>query len=138
MLRSAAASACGRLVRQAAAVFDTSPPRYLAAGLAVELVHCYSLVHDDLPAMDDDDLRRGRPTVHKVFGEAMAILAGDALLTLAFRHMADATSSTPNPAKLVVELADAAGSAGMVGGQQRDIDGEGDEEADPETSMSPR
>ena len=121
------------LVRQAAAVFNTSPLSSLAAGLAVELLHCYSLVHDDLPAMDDDDLRRGQPTVHKAFDEATAILAGDALLTLAFRQMAEATSVDPTiRARLVVELADAAGSAGMVGGQQRDIDGESDEEADPE------
>ena len=121
------------LVRQAAAVFNTSSLSSLAAGLSVELLHCYSLVHDDLPAMDDDDLRRGQPTVHKAFDEATAILAGDALLTLAFRHMAEATSIDPGiRARLVVELADAAGSAGMVGGQQRDIDGESEEEADPE------
>jgi farnesyl diphosphate synthase len=115
------------LVRQAAAVFGIIPLRALAAGRAVELVHCYSLVHDDLPAMDDDDLRRGQPTVHKAFDEATAILAGDALLTLAFRWMAD--SAHPDPvvrARMVVELAEAAGPAGMVGGQQRDIDGEGE------------
>ena len=111
-----------------------APPRSLAAGLAVELVHCYSLVHDDLPAMDDDDLRRGQPTVHKAFDEATAILAGDALLTLAFRQMAEAHLDRRRASahRLVVELADAAGAAGMVGGQQRDIDGESDEAADPE------
>lgn len=121
------------LVRQAAAVFNLSPPRALGAGLAVELVHCYSLVHDDLPAMDDDDLRRGRPTVHKAFDEATAILAGDALLTLAFRQMARATSNDPEiRARMVVELAEAAGAEGMVGGQQRDMDGEGPDAQEPE------
>jgi farnesyl diphosphate synthase len=121
------------LVRQSAAVFGIKPIRTLAAGLAIELVHCYSLVHDDLPAMDDDDLRRGQPTVHKAFDEATAILAGDALLTLAFRQMGAATSNDSEiRAQLVVELADAAGVAGMVGGQQRDMDGEGDEAVEPD------
>ena len=114
------------LVRQAAAVFAIPPQRAIATGLAVELIHCYSLVHDDLPAMDDDDLRRGRPTVHKAFDESTAILTGDALLTLAFRWMGSSAHSDPAVrARLVVELAEAAGSAGMVGGQQRDIEGEG-------------
>jgi geranylgeranyl diphosphate synthase, type II len=83
------------------------------------MVHTYSLVHDDLPAMDDDDLRRGRPTSHKAFGEAMAILAGDALLTEAFAQL----TSGPEPvrAALVADLARAAGPAGMVGGQVLDI-----------------
>src|SRR5690606_32050531 len=72
------------LVRQAAAVFNVPAARALTAGLAVEMVHCYSLIHDDLPAMDDDDLRRGRPTVHKKYDDATAILAGDSLLTHAF------------------------------------------------------
>jgi farnesyl diphosphate synthase len=113
------------LVRQAAAVFGVRPQRALAAGLAVELIHCYSLVHDDLPAMDDDDLRRGQPTVHKAFDESTAILAGDALLTLAFHWMAgSAHADAVVRAKMVVELAEAAGPAGMVGGQQRDIEGE--------------
>src|SRR5690606_14829286 len=79
------------LVRQAGAIFNVTPQRALSAGLAIELVHCYSLVHDDLPAMDNDDLRRGRPTVHKAFDEATAILAGDALLTLAFRQIAESS-----------------------------------------------
>jgi len=89
------------------------------AACALEYVHTYSLVHDDLPAMDDDDLRRGRPTNHKVFGEAMAILAGDALLTEAFALL----SSGPESARaaLVSRLAQAAGAAGMVGGQVLDI-----------------
>jgi farnesyl diphosphate synthase len=72
------------LVRQAAAIFNVPTHQALTAGLAVEMIHCYSLIHDDLPAMDDDDLRRGRPTVHKQFDDATAILAGDALLTHAF------------------------------------------------------
>ncbi|ODT80076.1 MAG: geranylgeranyl pyrophosphate synthase [Pelagibacterium sp. SCN 64-44] len=114
------------LVRQAAAIFSVSGPAALPAGLAVEMVHCYSLIHDDLPAMDDDDLRRGRPTVHKQFDEATAILAGDALLTQAFAILAD-PDCHPDPAirvALVAELAAGAGAGGMVGGQMRDIEGE--------------
>jgi geranylgeranyl pyrophosphate synthase len=88
-----------------------------APAAAVELVHCYSLVHDDLPAMDDDDLRRGQPTLHKAFDEATAILAGDALLTLAFEGLARA--GTPPAATAL--LAQAAGSRGMVGGQVMDL-----------------
>ncbi len=89
------------------------------AACALEYVHTYSLVHDDLPAMDDDDLRRGRPTSHKVFGEAMAILAGDALLTEAFALLAGGPE--PRRAELVSRLAQAAGAVGMVGGQVLDI-----------------
>jgi farnesyl diphosphate synthase len=114
------------LVRQAAGVFGVPPERSLVAGLAVELVHCYSLIHDDLPAMDDDDLRRGRPTVHKAFDDATAILAGDALLTHAFGLLAG-EDCHPDPAiriRLVAELAAGAGAGGMVGGQMRDIEGE--------------
>jgi len=95
----------------------------LRAACAIELVHCYSLVHDDLPAMDDDDLRRGRPTVHKAFDEATAILAGDGLLTLAFDVMA-AVETHPDPsvrADLVLGLARASGLGGMVGGQMLDL-----------------
>ncbi len=91
---------------------------------AVELIHAYSLVHDDLPAMDDDDLRRGRPTCHKVFGEAMAILAGDALQALAFQVLAEPHAGAPDPAtqlRLVETLAGAVGSRGMVGGQAIDL-----------------
>jgi geranylgeranyl diphosphate synthase, type II len=94
---------------------------------AMELIHTYSLVHDDLPAMDNDDFRRGVPTNHKVFGEAMAILAGDALLTLAFRLVAD-NAATANPAALrevVTDIADAAGHRGMVAGQVADLEAEG-------------
>src|SRR5438093_2588231 len=105
---------------RADAVLDTA--------CALELIHAYSLIHDDLPAMDDDDYRRGRLTSHKVFGEAMAILAGDALLTLAFRLVAT-NAARVVPAALVgsvvAEIADAAGTAGMVGGQVVDIESEG-------------
>jgi geranylgeranyl diphosphate synthase type II len=89
------------------------------AACSLEYIHTYSLVHDDLPAMDDDDLRRGRPTNHKVYGEAVAILAGDSLLTDAFRLLA--TGPEPVRATLCAELALASGSAGMVGGQVMDI-----------------
>jgi geranylgeranyl diphosphate synthase type II len=95
----------------------------LAAACAIELIHTFSLVHDDLPAMDDDDLRRGRPTNHKVFGEAMAILAGDAMVTMAFEVIAADADSTV-VASLVRELASASGPVGMIGGQVLDIDGE--------------
>ncbi len=96
----------------------------LPAGCAVEMVHTYSLVHDDLPAMDDDDLRRGLPTCHKKFGEALAILAGDALLTLAFEVLAGGYG--PKTAAVsCAELAAGAGAAGMVGGQVLDLEAEG-------------
>lgn len=95
----------------------------LAAAGAMELIHCFSLVHDDLPAMDDDDLRRGRPTNHKVFGEAMAILAGDAMTTLAFEAIAVDADPAVSP-QLALELSRAAGPAGMIGGQVLDIDSE--------------
>jgi farnesyl diphosphate synthase len=95
---------------------------------AVELIHAYSLVHDDLPAMDDDDLRRGRPTTHRQFDEATAILAGDALQALAFEVLAADAALAARPqalVKIVAWLARAAGPAGMVGGQQLDMDAEG-------------
>ncbi len=96
--------------------------RALPVAAAYELVHSYSLIHDDLPAMDDDDLRRGEPTNHKVFGEAMAILAGDALLTEAFRLLAEEVEAPPEvQIKLVSTLARVAGCDGMVGGQAIDI-----------------
>jgi geranylgeranyl diphosphate synthase type II len=100
----------------------------LDTACALELIHAYSLIHDDLPAMDDDDYRRGRLTSHKVFGEAMAILAGDALLTLAFRLVAANAARMATPAivgAVVTEVADAAGTDGMVGGQVVDIESEG-------------
>jgi geranylgeranyl pyrophosphate synthase len=96
----------------------------LAAAGAIELIHTFSLVHDDLPAMDDDDLRRGRPTNHKVFGEAMAILAGDAMVTMAFELIAN-HAELRLVAPLVRELSQGSGPAGMIGGQVLDMDGEG-------------
>jgi farnesyl diphosphate synthase len=104
----------------------------LRVGAALECVHCYSLVHDDLPAMDDDDLRRGKPTVHRKFDEATAILAGDSLLTLAFEILAHGdTHADPGVrSALVLELAKASGKDGMAGGQMLDI------EAEAETSSS--
>ncbi|HSB42208.1 MAG TPA: farnesyl diphosphate synthase [Methylomirabilota bacterium] len=92
---------------------------------AMELIHTYSLVHDDLPAMDNDDFRRGVPTNHKVFGEAMAILAGDALLTLAFRLVADNAADPATLRQVVTDIADAAGHQGMVAGQVADLEAEG-------------
>jgi farnesyl diphosphate synthase len=99
----------------------------LRAGCAVELLHCYSLVHDDLPSMDDDDLRRGRPTVHKAYDEATAILAGDALQTLAFEVLADPETDADAAIRsdLVLGLARASGLGGMVGGQMLDLSAEG-------------
>lgn len=95
------------------------------AGAAVELIHTYSLIHDDLPAMDDDAMRRGRPSSHIVFGEATAILAGDALLTLAFSVIAvDKKTNAEKVLKLIAFLSESAGPKGMVAGQQEDIDGE--------------
>lgn len=106
------------------AVSDCFRPA-LAAACAVELIHTYSLIHDDLPCMDDDDMRRGRPTSHRVFGEAMAVLTGDALLTLAFEVMADERSGYGGDTgtRMVWELARAGGARAMVGGQVLDIDG---------------
>ncbi len=111
------------LVVAAADLFNVPRERALRAGAAVEMVHCYSLVHDDLPAMDDDDLRRGRPTVHKAFDEATAILAGDGLLTQAFEVLADPATHPDGAvrAALVTELAKGSGAAGMVGGQMIDL-----------------
>jgi farnesyl diphosphate synthase len=115
------------LVIEAAALFGVPAHDALPAAAALELVHCYSLVHDDLPAMDDDDLRRGRPTVHKAYDEATAILVGDGLLTLAFGTVA-AERAHPDPAvraELTMLLARAAGLGGMVGGQMLDLAAEG-------------
>ena len=111
------------LVLAAGRLFDGVEQRLLRVGAAIEMVHSYSLVHDDLPAMDDDDLRRGRPTCHIAFDEATAILAGDALLTLAFEVLAE-EATHPDPAiriDLVRLLAIAAGAHGMVGGQMIDL-----------------
>ena len=115
------------LTVEAARLFGRDGEGPLRAGLALECVHGYSLVHDDLPAMDDDDLRRGKPTVHKAFDEATAILAGDALVTFAFDILADApTDSDPAiRAALVIALARASGFGGMAGGQMLDLEAEG-------------
>lgn len=114
------------LTVETAALFGVEPPAALEAAIAIECLHCYSLVHDDLPAMDNDELRRGQPTVWKAFDEATAILAGDALLTLAFEIMADPQTHADAGirARLVSGLALASGGAGMVGGQQLDLEAE--------------
>jgi farnesyl diphosphate synthase len=115
------------LVVESAALFKAPRERPLMVGAALEFVHCYSLAHDDLPAMDNDDLRRGRPTAHKKYDEATAILAGDGLLTLAFDILAR-PETHPNPAvraELVLALARGAGLGGMVGGQMLDLAAEG-------------
>ena len=114
------------LVVETARAFGVLGEGPLRAGAALEMVHCYSLVHDDLPAMDDDDLRRGRPTVHIAFDEATAVLTGDALLTYAFDVMAgEATHDDPAiRAALVLGLARAAGIGGMAGGQALDLEAE--------------
>ncbi|RWF79896.1 polyprenyl synthetase family protein [Mesorhizobium sp.] len=113
------------LVMESAALFSANDEAALRVAAALECVHCYSLIHDDLPAMDDDDLRRGQPTVHKAFDEATAILAGDALLTLAFDIIADEATALPAERRaLVLALARAAGTGGMVGGQTLDLEAE--------------
>lgn len=111
------------LVMQSAALFDAAPRQALRVGAALECLHCYSLVHDDLPAMDDDDLRRGQLTLHRAFDEATAILAGDGLQAFAFEMLADAaTHDDPHiRCALMLELARAAGASGMVGGQMLDL-----------------
>jgi farnesyl diphosphate synthase len=115
------------LVMESARLCGVPDEGAVNAAVALECVHCYSLVHDDLPAMDDDDLRRGRPTVHRAFDEATAILAGDTLLTLAFEIMAH-PSTHPDAgvrAELVLGLARGAGGSGMAGGQMLDLDAAG-------------
>jgi farnesyl diphosphate synthase len=121
------------LVVESAALFRVPRHNALMAGAALECVHCYSLVHDDLPAMDNDALRRGRPTTHKAFDEATAILAGDGLLTFAFDILSrPETHSDPAVRlKLVSALAQAAGLGGMVGGQMLDLAAEGRFDASP-------
>ena len=121
------------LVVESAALFDVSRQNSLMAGAALECVHCYSLAHDDLPAMDNDDLRRGRPTAHKAFDEATAILAGDGLLTFAFDILCrpETHSDAEVRLKLVSALARAAGLGGMVGGQMLDLAAEGRFDASP-------
>jgi len=111
------------LVIAAADMFGCPRERSVRTGCAVEMIHCYSLIHDDLPAMDDSDLRRGRPSVHKAFDEATAILAGDALLTQAFELLAEPAThpDAETRCRLALELARASGREGMVGGQMIDI-----------------
>ncbi|MBM7577543.1 polyprenyl synthetase family protein [Jeotgalibacillus terrae] len=104
--------------------FSEHTDRGLKAAAALEMIHTYSLIHDDLPSMDDDDLRRGMPTNHKVYGEAVAILAGDALLTKSFELIADSPVDDRSKVRLISMLAKAAGAEGMVGGQIADIEGE--------------
>src|SRR5204863_10033499 len=112
----------------AAESVSDSPDGIEYAACSLELIHTYSLIHDDLPALDNDDLRRGRPTCHKVFGDAMAILAGDSLLTLAFEVLAKLPDVGPDRRILLVsELSTASGTVGgMIGGQVNDLDGEGE------------
>ena len=128
------------LVCATAALFDVEESRALRAAAAVELIHCYSLVHDDLPAMDDDELRRGQPTCHIAFDEATAILAGDALLTKAFEVLADEkTHAEPSiRSTLVKALARASGHEGMVGGQIIDLYAENHELDVPEITRLQR
>jgi farnesyl diphosphate synthase len=117
------------LVRAAADLFHVDRVPALRVGAAIECIHVYSLVHDDLPCMDDDDLRRGRPTVHKAYDEATAVLAGDSLHALAFEILADAETH-PDPfvrIELLAELAKAAGPSGMAGGQMMDLAAESED-----------
>ena len=114
------------LCLEAARIFEADATPALHPGCAIEFIHTYSLIHDDLPALDNDDLRRGKPTCHKKFGEATAILAGDALLTLAFETIAAAPASAERRVAMVREIANAAGTVrGMVGGQVADLEAEG-------------
>lgn len=114
------------LCLEAARIFSADLDGAIRAGCALELIHTYSLIHDDLPALDNDDLRRGKPTNHKVFGEAMAILAGDGLLTLAFETLANAPIEPARRVRIIAEIGAAAGTArGMVGGQVADVEAGG-------------
>ena len=116
ILTLAAAEACGA----------KDPAQALPAACAVELIHTYSLVHDDLPCMDDDDLRRGKPTCHKVYGDGIAVLVGDALLTRAFGLLAEVTPAKRYPlSRLLAETAEAAGSLHLIAGQVADLEAEG-------------
>jgi geranylgeranyl diphosphate synthase type II len=111
---------------EAARTVSDAPDGVAAAACSLELIHTYSLIHDDLPALDNDDYRRGKLTNHKVFGDAMAILAGDALLTLAFQVLAELPAIAGRRARLIAELSTAAGTVGgMIGGQVADLEGEG-------------
>ncbi len=126
------------LVIETARLLGRTDDGVVRAAAALECVHCYSLVHDDLPAMDDDDVRRGRPTTHRAFDEATAILAGDALLTIAFGILANAATDS-DPAvrgELLAGLADASGIGGMAGGQMLDLAGEAGDEASIRTMQA--
>lgn len=114
------------LCLEAARLFADPPDAAIPVGCALEFIHTYSLIHDDLPALDNDDLRRGKPTCHKKFGEAIAILAGDGLLTLAFETLATAPLEPERRVKVIAEVSTAAGTVrGMVGGQVADLEAEG-------------
>lgn len=122
------------MVLEAANIAGEQPEKVARAACAIEMIHCYSLVHDDLPAMDNDDFRRGKPTCHKVYGEANAILTGDALLTAGFELLAANAEvdgiDARDTLKVIREVADAAGSCGMIGGQVLDLAGEANLSAD--------
>jgi geranylgeranyl diphosphate synthase type II len=121
------------LCLESARIFTAQLDPVLPVACSVEFIHTYSLIHDDLPALDNDDLRRGKPTSHKMFGEAIAILTGDALLTLAFEVLATAPLDPARRAAILAEIARAAGTRnGMVGGQVADLEAEG-KKATPET-----
>jgi geranylgeranyl diphosphate synthase type II len=114
------------LCLETARIFAEDVGAALYPGCAIEFIHTYSLIHDDLPSLDNDDLRRGKPTCHKKFGEATAILAGDALLTLAFETIAAAPTEAERRVRMVAEISKAAGTVnGMVGGQVADLEAEG-------------
>ena len=118
---------------ESAKMFAANERPAMHVACALEMIHTYSLIHDDLPALDNDDLRRGMPTCHKKFGEAMAILAGDGLLTLAFETLAEATVEPPAKVRLIAEIAGAAGTRdGMVGGQVADVEATGEAAITPE------
>ena len=113
------------LCYESAKLFSSDPTSAIPVGCALEFIHTYSLIHDDLPALDNDDLRRGKATNHKVFGEAIAILAGDALLTLAFQTLANSAIEPARRVRVISEIGAAAGTInGMVGGQVADIEAE--------------
>nr|WP_284947070.1 farnesyl diphosphate synthase [Acidisoma sp. PAMC 29798] len=126
----------GFLVMETASLFSVAPACAARVAASVEMLHAYSLVHDDLPAMDDDDLRRGQPSCHRAFDEATAILAGDALLTRAFEVLVDSDTHSDSQARceLVAALGAAAGARGMVGGQMIDMVSEGTQLSAPEVT----
>jgi geranylgeranyl pyrophosphate synthase len=125
------------LVRLAGETFGAPAGALSVAGAAVEMIHTYSLIHDDLPALDDDDLRRGRPTLHRAFDEATAILAGDALLTLGLTLLAGEPAGVPGERRALAtaRLGAAIGTGGMIGGQVEDLEAERDWPADPAVAL---